>query len=146
MSTKIVRFQIEKASLKPENVPTAASDLRGLIQEILFGWLRKINDNCEKKLQSNSELRSQSLEAQQWKNPSDEQLRQVIRERESESDSNDRAAWSYSVTEESLYVNGTLKIYIAGHKSDFPVKKFMQFPDAPGLYVYEAVVNEDEES
>jgi hypothetical protein len=146
MSKKIVRLQIQKDQVNPASLPTLLSDIRNLIQEVLFEFLREINDTCEKALKSLSvqevtDIRSRYPETQAWKNPSDEEIRLLIQNQES-ADEPGRGGWMYGVREEELCVNGVLRIYLVGHKSKLPVSKLMRFDDFPGLLVWEEVTND----
>jgi hypothetical protein len=145
MSQRVIRFQIDKNKVKPESVSELPSELRKLIQNLLFEFLREINDKTEKALKSLSsreaaDVRSTYPATQGWKNPSHEEIRQFIQTQESAEDAS--GGWMYAVKEEGLFVNGILKIHLVGHQSKLPMAKLMRFHEIPGFYVSEDVTNE----
>lgn len=76
-----------------------------------------------------------------WKNPSDEELRKAISQPKCDMDG--RGGWEYSVTEEAMFVNGIVKVYVKGHKSETPVRTFHTMPEFPGLRISEEVKNDN---
>ncbi len=145
MSKKTVIFQAVKDEVKPHLLPKLTDKVLELIHITLFEWLRPANDGFEKAFQENSEKAADLLkrfpEMKFWKNPSDEELREAINKPKNDIDG--RAGWDYSVTDEAMFVNGIVKIYVKGHKAALPINSSYTLPQFPGFRISEEVKNDD---
>lgn len=145
MSTKTVILQVTKAEVHPETLPILVEKVYQFIHQLLFDWLRPANDALEKELKEDKkkaiELSTRFPEIQYWKNPSDQELMESISH--PKSDINGRGGWEYSVTEETMFVNGKVKVYVKGHTSDIPIKSFSTLPEFPGLRISIEVKNDE---
>lgn len=144
MSTKTVIIQVEKAKVKPEKLSQLADSVRDLIQDFLFKFMRSANDKVAESIKTGSQeaidLFKRFPDMQYWENPSNEELREMVRE--PENNYNGEGGYRYSIVEEADYVSGIVKIYAKGHKVESPVNSFHVWPDLPGFRFSETVKND----